>query len=349
MLNQPITELYGSLLLMNAETRCRENLTTVSATKSASTKSTATESTVIESDVPDSVPSACTDREDSPGQWCAELALGIDVLPNHGSRLTHNRHRGPLRVQKPFYPEGRECAHIYLLHPPGGLVSGDSLDIDIKLSRQAQALVTTPGAGKVYAARKNGTRQRQDVELTLDKGAAIEWFPQESIVFNGAEASLNTRIELAQNAVFIGWDIICLGRPASGAAFETGSFEQRYQFWRNKKLRFTERLVISSTDRVKNSACGLNRQPVTGTFFATFAEGENNCDLVRELRYRCQAYCEAANGSGEVAVTLVRDLCIVRYLGDNTERAKMLFQSLWQLLRPRLLQREVCVPRIWRT
>ena len=55
--------------------------------------------------------------------WSAELELGFAVVAGR-TALVHNRHVGPLTVQRPFYPEG-ELAHVYLLHPPGGIVAGD--------------------------------------------------------------------------------------------------------------------------------------------------------------------------------------------------------------------------------
>ena len=59
--------------------------------------------------------------------------------------LAKMQFHGPLRVQRPFYPEpapaetaGRAPAsqpcHCCLLHPPGGLVSGDDLSLEVIVS-----------------------------------------------------------------------------------------------------------------------------------------------------------------------------------------------------------------------
>jgi hypothetical protein len=107
-----------------------------------------------------------------------------------------------LRVQRPFYPESREVCHVYLLHPPGGLVSGDELQIDIAVGRDAWALLTTPGAGKVYGSDGQGVRQQQ--ALRIARGGTLEWLPQEMILFDGARADLGTRVELEGDARFLG-------------------------------------------------------------------------------------------------------------------------------------------------
>jgi len=143
--------------------------------------------------------------------WQACLELGFE---KRGLRTVaaQRRHYGPLAVQRPFYPEGDVC-HLYLLHPPGGVVGGDTLDIRVRAGTGARALVTTPGATKFY--RSAGATAAVTQTLQVDAGAVLEWLPQEAILFQGAVARQQTCIELAAGACFAGWDILCLGRPAN--------------------------------------------------------------------------------------------------------------------------------------
>ena len=60
--------------------------------------------------------------------WLANYQAELVYLDDK-TRLGKTSHFGPLRVQRAFYPEGNICAHLYLLHPPGGLVAGDYLTI----------------------------------------------------------------------------------------------------------------------------------------------------------------------------------------------------------------------------
>src|SRR6185436_819073 len=99
-----------------------------------------------------------------------------------------------------------------LLHPPGGLVGGDELSIDVEVDAGAHALVTTPAAGKVY--RTNGATARQTQRLRVAEGGTLEWLPQEAILYDGARATLETRVELARDARFLGIDAVCFGLPA---------------------------------------------------------------------------------------------------------------------------------------
>jgi len=125
------------------------------------------------------------------GQWQAKLDLNI-ANRNAGARLVSCRRLGPLHVQKAFYPEGRDLAHLYLLHPPGGLVSGDSLTITANVSEDSHALITTPGAGRIYGARKSAHTQTQLNQLHVASGASLEWFPMETLMYSRSYGVSNT-------------------------------------------------------------------------------------------------------------------------------------------------------------
>ena len=58
--------------------------------------------------------------------WLGRLSLELRKA-EHGTQLARSSHEGPLRIQRVLKPEGPECPHIYLLHPPGGVVGGDRL------------------------------------------------------------------------------------------------------------------------------------------------------------------------------------------------------------------------------
>ena len=144
--------------------------------------------------------------------WLARLDLDFQV---HGGRtvLARRRHEGPLRTLRSFHPEGAPC-HSYLIHPPGGIVGGDRLEIDIRVGDGAHALITTPAANKFY--RSAGATARQVQELRVEAGATLEWLPQEQSLFNAARVDSLTRVALGDSARFLGWEITALGRPASG-------------------------------------------------------------------------------------------------------------------------------------
>jgi urease accessory protein len=270
-----------------------------------------------------------------PPGWLARLELGFAARAGR-TVLAHRRHQGPLVVQRPFYPEGGVC-HLYLLHPPGGIVGGDRLDLTLACEAGAHALITTPGAGKFYRSAGPLAVQRQ--HLRVAAGAALEWLPQEQIVFAGAAVDSLIRIELETGAGFIGWEISCLGRPASGETFSHGALRQRFELWRAGKPLLLERSRIDGGSDWLACRWGAGGQPVLGTLAAVGA-GAQHVELARA------AVADAAN---EVALTRLDEVLIARYLGPSAERARALLTRIWVALRPPLLGVAACEPRIWRT
>jgi urease accessory protein len=284
--------------------------------------------------------------------WQAELTLEFAVRQER-SVLARAEHRGPLRVQRPFYPERDGTCHVYLLHPPGGLVSGDELRVEARLSRGVRALLTTPGAGKFYRARSgSGPRAAEHApavqrtaalsqRLILDPGARLEWFPQESIVFDGAEARVATEIELAPDAVFAGWELVCLGRPACAETFQRGVLRTELGLRVGGRLRFMERGLYRGGDRLLTEAWGLGGAPVFGSFVVVHPE--SSADWLEPLRAQIEPQ------AGLFGVTLVSGVIVGRYRGASTLDARACFERMFRLLRPRYAQSAAVTPRIWST
>lgn len=267
--------------------------------------------------------------------WRAELEL---VCERRGGRtvLARKRQLGPLTVQRPFYPEGAPC-HLYLLHPPGGVVGGDRLAVSIGAAPGAQVLITTPGAGKLY--RSAGAKALQTQHLRVAGGAVLEWLPQEMILFPGARVDNRTQVELNGDGRFIGWEILCLGRPAIGERFNNGSLRARLRVSRDGRPLLSELLRIDAGYGL-DAPSGLRGQSVSGTFIASGA-GTGTLAAAR-------AAVSAASGL-LLGITLLDDLLVARCLGATTEPVQRVFCALWTALRPRLLGREACPPRIWAT
>ncbi|WP_295449850.1 urease accessory protein UreD [uncultured Thiodictyon sp.] len=271
---------------------------------------------------------------DAPG-WQAGLELGLAQRAGR-TVLAHKRQFGPLTVQRPFYPEG-DPSHIYLLHPPGGVVGGDRLEVAVQVGEGAHALVTTPGATKFY--RSAGPCAQLTQHLSIAAGGVLEWFPQENILFPGANLRLSIKVELAAGARFLGWEVHSLGRPAVGERFATGCADLRLRLQRAGVPLLLERLLIDDGAGL-NGPTGLRGHPVTGTLMATGADAQD----LAAVRTDAMPPSDLLWGA-----TLVGDVLIARCVAAGTEPINRLFIALWGILRPRLLGRPACAPRIWST
>jgi urease accessory protein len=266
--------------------------------------------------------------------WQGALRLGFRV--RNGRTLLADRQRlGPLSVQRPFYPEGGTC-HVYLLHPPGGVVGGDSLDLRVVLESGARALITAPGATKFY--RSAGERARQTQTLTVANGAGLEWLPHENIYFPGARVRQSTRILLHGDARLCSWEFQCLGRPVIGESFDDGLLDSAVVVERDGRAMVAERLRV--TPQTLSRAALLRGLPVSATLIVSPAGAAEVA--------ACRAVLQAADGD-HAAVTLLDDVLVVRYLGHSVARARRLFMRAWRTLRPLVFGCEAELPRIWST
>ena len=272
-----------------------------------------------------------------PTGWQARLSLGFVHRPAQARTVAAAvDHVGPLRIQRPFYPEGDIC-HVYVLHPPGGVVGGDGLHQQAGCAPDARALVTTPGATKFY--RSAGTTALVRQQLTVEAGASLEWLPQENIFFPGARVDIGTDIHLQADAQLVAWEINCLGRPVINEVFSDGQLQSRLRLFVDGRPLLMETQRITGP-RHLTAAAGLRSHPVQGVMLAWKVDPAL-VDAVQEQ--------VAQSASALVGATLLDGLLVLRVLGDNAERVRALMASVWSLVRPHVLGRAAHAPRIWAT
>jgi urease accessory protein len=279
----------------------------------------------------------CThlDRTDSPPGWQASLALGF-ARDGDVTRLVKRTHSGPLRVQKALYPEGPRACHVIVVHPPGGVVGGDRLHIDLDAGHATQVLATTPGAAKWY--RANGRVASQDVRLRAASGAIVEWLPQETIFYDGADVRLEHEVELQPGARYLGIEILCFGRRAAGERFARGRVRQRTRIRIGERTVWWEQGMLEGGPAgAMDSPLGLAGHPVCATLLAVGAPAP--AALLAELRAI----------DPDLVFSQLKQVLVARWLGADAEAARACLLRAWTLLRPHLAGMPASMPRIWRT
>jgi len=267
--------------------------------------------------------------------WQAELALKYSKRRDR-TVISSRQHKGPLVVQKPFYPEGDVC-HTYILHPPGGIVGGDQLTVNIEVEANAHALITTPASAKFYRCDDRHAIQNQNLKV---KGNGIlEWLPQETILFDKSNVKTRTRIELGKEANFVGWEIVCLGRPASDEKYSNGYCHQSFEVMRKDKKIFIERARLEGGSDLLDAKWGMQGNTVMGVMVMTNAN-ERCLAIAREVK-------AVTNGLG--SATLIKDLLVCRCLGNEGIEVREFFTRIWEATRPEWIGRNASQPRIWYT
>jgi urease accessory protein len=272
--------------------------------------------------------------------WHAQLALEYCVEARR--TVARHTHTGPLRILQSLYPEGDAICHNVLVHPPGGLVGGDTLDIQVRAKDASHGLITTPGATRFY--RSDGLPARQNTHLVLHEQARMEWLPQESICYSGCFAENHLTLDLAPGAELMGWDITALGLPHANQPFVLGSLQQHIEFpgiW-------LERSKVDASDaRLLNSPAGLDSFRCMATLFFVSGTG-----LSRERRQLALdsvrtdiARHALANTAG--ATSPHAQVVVVRVLAPVIEPALDLLRTLRNTWREQLWSKTPSSPRIW--
>ncbi len=275
--------------------------------------------------------------------WHAQLQLHY-THDSHGTGAL-DRHEGPLRVLRRLYPEGPDICHHVLVHPPGGIVGGDVLALDAQLDRGSHALITTPGATRFY--RSAGALAEQRVHAQVDEGARLEWLPLETIAYDACLAHNRLSFDLAPSAEMIGWDVLALGLPAAGQAFERGSFLQELELPR----AWLERGRVDASDaRLLDSPLGWAGRRVLATMW--FAGGAALRPARRDALLeaaRTQVSQQGALASHAGATASHERVVVLRALADRVEPAMQLLLRVWTAWRSIAWGLGATPPRVWRT
>ncbi len=272
--------------------------------------------------------------------WRAELQL--DFTCESQRTVARYVHQGPLRILKSLYPEGDHICHNVLVHPPGGLVGGDTLDIRVSVGEGAHGLVSTPGATRFY--KSGGHPALQQLHANLAPGARLEWLPLEAIAYNACEATNRAVFNLAPDSELITWDITALGLPSSDMAFKQGYFQQHLEIpgvWLEKGK------IQGQDARWLNSPLGLAGQKCLASL--VFAAGSRidpqratmAIDLAREV-------LEAHPLKLQAGITCAHPQVIVlRVMSPLVEPTMDLLKQVWATWRHALWQLPSTPPRIW--
>ncbi|AOW99338.1 urease accessory protein [Moorena producens PAL-8-15-08-1] len=319
-----------------------------------------------------------TDSDKS--RWHGSLKLRF-ALADGKTQPIHTYAKAPLKVQRPFYPEGLGVCHTVVLHTAGGMVAGDRLSQDIHLESGTNVLITTAAASKAYgrgsasaslrnystnneklraslnqpearqnissanpennSASLNQPETRQIIRLQVETGACLEWFPQETIVFNGAVYRQDLRVELAPGASWLGWEITRFGRSARGERFVEGNWRSHTEVWQQGHPQWIDRQWLPASEATFSSPYGLAGQPVVGTL--ALVGQPVSSQIIEQAR----GLWSAREYVGEAGVTQLMSGLLCRYRGASTEEVRHWFTEVWQLLRVNLFGRPIIKPRVW--
>lgn len=272
-----------------------------------------------------------------PNNWLGKLKLNFALRQGRSVLIRHS-HSGPFFVQKSFYPKNDHVTpHVYLLHPPGGLVGGDQLVLNTQLEPGSTALLTTPGASKFY--RTNGMYALQEYVFKLQENAILEWIPQSSIFFPQTKAKIKTIFVLEQGARIIFFEILCF----KNLYLQVYNKPEEVDIFVSISLPYS----IGLKDRLRINALNcitkLNGFSISAAFFAVPADDM----ILRQIRKLIKPI-QNVNQIGGVTL-LDQEILIARFLGNDNQKLVALLHHIWSITRRRIIGKKAVIPRIWFT
>ena len=260
---------------------------------------------------------------------------------NGVTRLAQLYQRDPLRVLFPA-PAAGDPPVAVIVTTSGGLVAGDRLDIRVDLAPGAAAHVTASAAEKIYRSTGRTTTIKQT--LSIGPGAALEFLPPETILFDGARLRRETTVDLAPGSAFLGGDIVIFGRRARGERFASGFLREVWELRRDGDLVWGDALHLEEDVAriVDHPACFDG-----ASAFATMVLSPPAEDARRLLETARLVQSSGATTGLRAAATAVSGLIIVRWLAADAAVLRRAYADLACHLRSAALGLPDRLPRVW--
>jgi urease accessory protein len=202
--------------------------------------------------------------------------------------------RGALRLRYPRADDRREAV---VVNTGGGITGGDRLAIALEIAAGAEVCVTSQAAEKIY--RSDGPPARIETRLRLVAGAALDWLPQETILYDGACAERSLRVEMSAGAQLTIVEQVMLGRAAHGEVLRSLHWRDRWRVSRDG------RLLLAEDVRLEGDVAALMDRPALGagarglaTILHVAGDAEARLPLVREALARSPALSGASAWNG---------------------------------------------------
>jgi urease accessory protein len=168
---------------------------------------------------------------------CGRLAVKSSEGLTRTDRLFQE---GAAKIRIPGRPDG--AYEAVLINTAGGLTGGDAMDWRFDVASQARVTLTTQACEKIYAS--TGGAAKVSARISVGSGGSISWFPQETILFDGAHLERAVELDLAGDSTALIVEPVAFGRLAMGETEIQGSFSDSWRVRRDGKFIHAEEFRI---------------------------------------------------------------------------------------------------------
>ena len=243
----------------------------------------------------------------------------------------------PLHAQRALYLEESlpSMAYMYIQSPSGGILQGDRYRMDISLSKDAQAHITTQGATRVYRMERNFATQIINIDLGPD--AYFELIPDQIIPYRNSRFYQTLRMRVHDSATMIYSEMIVPGRVASGESFEYDiCYMKAAGFNQEDQLRFTDIAILEPRKRNISQLGVLSNRSVFGSVYLLCPNTVVK-SVKDELNSILSNNTEVVSGA---SIMPHNSGIIVRLLGDGASALRAAIFDVVRLTRKTILNAE---------
>jgi len=221
---------------------------------------------------------------------------------------------------------------VVMLNTGGGVAGGDRLDLSIGVGEGGQATIAAQAAERFYRARTADAPSSVRTRLTVAAGAALEWLPQETILFDRCALDRRLEVDLAPDARFLGVETVVFGRTAMGERVQQGWLRDLIRVRRGgeRLLHDAIRLNGEIDAALQRPAVGGGARVVATMAYAAPDAGEK-LEAVR-----------IAMGAAEAGASVWNGMLIARILGADSASVRGTVVAVLAILRDARP-----LPRVW--
>lgn len=175
------------------------------------------------------------DRDLSAIRARGRISLAVESITGV-TRRKRVHESGSLRVRFPGPASGE--LEAVTVNTGGGMTGGDAFDIDVAVGENAQLVVTSTAAEKIY--RSLGPPATVNVTISVAAGGTLTWLPQETILFNKAALHRRIEVDLADDARLVLIEPLVFGRTGMGESVGHGELRDSWRVRQNDRLIYAE-------------------------------------------------------------------------------------------------------------
>ena len=239
---------------------------------------------------------------------------------------------------------------IVMLNTGGGVAGGDRLDLSIEVGAGAQATIAAQAAERFYRARAGEAPSKVRTHLTVEAGAALEWLPQETILFDQSAVDRRLKVDLAADARFLGVETIVFGRTAMGELVRQGWLRDLIRVRRDGDLLLHDAIRIDGDiDATLQRAAVAAGAKVVATIVYVAPDTAEKLVVLRSTVLSTPQPsrppprpCLPTHEPTEAAATLRNGMLIARVLGPNSASVRRTVIAVLAVLRENRP-----LPRVW--